>query len=207
MSFSAPAKKTASSPQSQKDKPQRDGEEQDVTNQPNPKTAPTTTPSPPLDGRNLFPEEPLQQDSVTHNPPANNSSDPKNGTEESHRTNGMPQQEPPPDTQPKSDQNKGDVPVTGQAPRQHLQMENDSEDASMLTGISPDKSRASDFDMYEKEEAITPKIKKKVRPEMQRWPGRELRVALGERNRRDNTTQQPLHKYLQSSSCHSLRGQ
>ena len=72
----------------------------------------------------------------------------------------MTQQEPPSDTQPKSNQNKGDVPVTGPAPRQHPQMDNDSEDASMLTGMSPDVSRASDFDMYDKEEAITPKIKK-----------------------------------------------
>ena len=84
-----------------------DEEEQDVTNQPNPKTAPTTTPSPPLDGRNLFPEEPLQQDSVTNDPPANNSADPKDQKVESHSTHGMTQQEPPSDTQPEPDQNKG----------------------------------------------------------------------------------------------------
>ena len=39
-------------------------------------------------------------------------------------------------------------------------MENDSEDASMLTGMSPDKNRVSDFEMYDEEEATTPKIKK-----------------------------------------------
>ena len=99
VSFSAQTKASTSSPQRQKDNPQRDAEEEKAAQQPNPKTTSTTTPSPPLDGRNLFPEVPPQQDRVTHDAPCHNSTNPRTKKEGSQSTHGKTQQETPSNTQ------------------------------------------------------------------------------------------------------------
>ena len=87
VSFSVLPKETTSDPQSQPDKHQKDGKEQDKTELPTPKTVPTPTSPKTLDGQYLFPEVPPQGDSKMRDPPTRHSTDQKNERDETNRTN------------------------------------------------------------------------------------------------------------------------
>ena len=171
VTFSAQTKESTSSPQRQKDIPRSDGNEEKATQQPNPKTTSTSTPSPTLNGRNIFPEVPPQQNRATQDTPHQNGTKPRTREEESQSAHGKTQQETPPDTHHQPSQTQRDTPKTSPAPRHHPQRENDSNDASMLSGISQHGSRTSDFDMFDEEEIITPKIKKKLVPKREGGQG------------------------------------
>ena len=80
------------------------------------------------------------------------------------RYNELTQSSPPPETRPHPGQDSRNSPEADPATCQHRELENDSEDASMITGLSPDNSCTSSLDLCDEDKTMMPKLKMKSVP-------------------------------------------
>ena len=74
------------------------------------------------------------------------------------------QSSPSPKTRPQTGYGTRNAPAADPKTHQHSHSRDDSEDASVITGLSSDKSSTSSLDVCNKDEAAIPKLKKKSVP-------------------------------------------